>query len=68
MGLLSTNTQNYKGIRNDVSAYEQKPIKIDYFNETEEKEIKEGIEKRKLKRREVTQNNKLLKKKDTRGR
>ena len=68
MGLLSTNTQNYKGIRNDVSGYEQKPIKIDYFNETEEKEIKERIEKRKLKRREVTQNNKLLKKKDTRGR
>ena len=68
MGLLSTNTQNYKGIRNDVSACEQKPIKIDYFNETEEKEIKERIEKRKLKRREVTQNNKLLKKKDTRGR
>ena len=42
---------------------EQKPIKIDHFNDEEEKEVKERVEKRKLKRREVTEKNKLLKKK-----
>ena len=48
--------------------YKQKPIKTDDFNETKEKEIKERVEKRKIKRREVVANNKLLKKKkETRG-
>ena len=39
--------------------YQQKPIKIDDFNEAEEKEIKECIEKQKIKQREVTEKNKL---------
>ena len=44
--------------------FEQKQIKIDDdFNETEEKEIKECVEKRKLKMREVAEKNTLLKKK-----
>ena len=30
--------------------FEQKPIKIDHFNEAEEKEVKERVEKRKLKK------------------
>ena len=33
--------------------YEQKPIKIDEFNEAEEKEVKQRIEKQKIKRREI---------------
>ena len=45
-----------------TGAIEQKPIKIDDFNEEEEKEIKEWVEKRKIKRIEVAQNNELLKK------
>ena len=43
--------------------YKQKPIKIDDFNEVEEKEGKERVEKRKIKRREVAEKNKLLKEK-----
>ena len=61
--MLSKNPQSHEGVRNEVSVYEQKPIKIDDFNEIEEKKIKERVEKRKMKRREVTENNKLLKKK-----
>ena len=44
--------------------YEKKPVKIDDFNEAEEKEVKERIEKRKQKRREAAENNKFLKKKN----
>ena len=57
MELLSKNPPRLPEIRNDVLVYKQKPIKIYYFNETDER-----IEKRKLKRREVAENNKLLKK------
>ena len=64
MEMLSKNPQSHEGVSNEVSVYEQKPIKIDDFNEIEEKEIKERVEKRKMKRREVTENNKLLKKKE----
>ena len=39
--------------------YEQKPVKVDDSNETDEKEMKEHVEKRKRKRREVAENNKL---------
>ena len=64
MELLSKNPQNYEKIRYDVLLFEQKQIKIDDdFNETEEKEIKECVEKRKLKMREVAEKNTLLKKK-----
>ena len=49
--------------RNEISAYEQKPIKICDFNKAGEKEIKERVEKRKIKRREVDENNTLKKKK-----
>ena len=62
--MLSKKPQSHEGVSNEVSVYEQKPIKIDDFNEIEEKEIKERVEKRKMKRREVTENNKLLKKKE----
>ena len=62
MEMLRKNPQSHEGVSNEVSVYEQKPIKIDDFNEIEEKKIKERVEKRKMKRREVTENNKLLKK------
>ena len=65
--MLSKIPQSHERVRNEVSVYEQKPIKIDDFNEIEEKEIKERVEKRKMKRREVTENNKLLKKKEQEG-
>ena len=37
MQLLGKSHQNFEEIRNDVSVYEQKPIKIDDFNEAEKK-------------------------------
>ena len=42
--------------------FEQKPVDIDVFNEEEEKIVKERVEKCKIKRREVAEKNKLLKK------
>ena len=47
--------------RNESFVFEQKPMKIDMFNDEEEKEIKERIEKRKKKRQEVAEKNKALK-------
>ena len=61
--MLGKNPQKYEGVCNETSVYEQKPIKIDDFNEAEEKEIKEPVQKRKIKRIQVAENNKLLKKK-----
>ena len=67
MKLLGESPKNYEEISNDVLVCKQKPIKIDDFNEAEQKEIKDHVEKRKLKRREVAEINKLLtKKKETR--
>ena len=60
---VAKNPKNYEKIRNKTYVYEQKPIKVDDFNEIEEKEVKEWVEKRKQRRREVAENNKLLKKK-----
>lgn len=47
-----------------TNTFEQKPIKIDGFNDEEEKEVKERVEKTKMKRREVAEKNKLLKRKE----
>ena len=47
---------NYEGICNKTCLYEQKPVKIDDFNKAEEKEVKERVEKRKKKKREVAEN------------
>ena len=62
---LGKNPENYETIPNETNIYEQKPINVDDFNEVEEKEVKERVEKQK--RREVAEKNKLLKKKKTRG-
>ena len=42
---LGKNPQNHENVRNETDVYEQKPIKIDDFNEAEEKEVKECVEK-----------------------
>ena len=44
---LGKNSHNYEEIRDETCAYEQKPINIDDFNENEEKEVKERVEKEK---------------------
>lgn len=59
---IGKNPDNYDSIRNETNIYEQKPINIDGFNDVEESEFRECIEKRKQKRREVAEKNKLLKK------
>ena len=41
------NPQNYKNAYAETSVFEQKPIKIDDFNEAEEKEAKELVKKEK---------------------
>lgn len=61
MEMLGKNPKSHEVIRNEVSVYEKQTIEIDDFDETEEKEIKERVEKIKI--REVAENNKLLKKK-----
>ena len=53
---LGKHPHNYAEIRDETCVYEQKPIKIDVFNEDEEKEVKERFEKRKQKRKEVAEN------------
>ena len=50
---LGKNPQNYENFCNETDVYEQKPIKIYDFNKAEEKEIKERVEKQKIKRRAV---------------
>ena len=60
--MLCKNPENYEKIPNKTNIYEQKPINIDDFNEVEENKIKERVEKRKQKRREVAGKNKQLKK------
>lgn len=60
---MGKNSHNYEEIRNETCVYEQKPIKIDEFNETGEKEVKERIERRKQKRTKVAESNKLFFKK-----
>ena len=58
------NSENYETTHNETNLYEEKPINIDDFNEVEEKEVKENVEKRKVKRGEVAEKNTLLKKKE----
>ena len=59
---LGKNPNNYENIRKETNIYEQKPINIDDFNDSEEADVKERVEKQK-KLREVAENNQFLKKK-----
>ena len=59
---LGKNTYNHEGVHNETFVYEQKPTEIDEFHKTEEKKVKERVEKTKYKRREVAEGNKFLKK------
>ena len=55
------NPKNYTIERNELFAFEQKPIENDIFNDEEEKEINERVEKRKNKQQEVAEKNNALK-------
>lgn len=58
---LGKNLLNYESTQNETSVFEQKPVRIQEFNEAGEKEITECLERRKKKRREVAENSKLKK-------
>ena len=60
---MGKNPANYETIRKETNIYEQKPVNIDDFNEAEKVELKQGVEKRKGKRRIVAEKNKLVKNK-----
>ena len=61
---LGKNLENSETIRNERNIYEQKPVNVDDFNEVEEKDMKEKVEKQKQERREVAEKNKLLKERE----
>ena len=63
MRAMVKNPINYENIRKETNIYEQKPTKIDDYNDAEEAEVKEHVQKRKEKRKNVAEKNKLLKKK-----
>ena len=44
---IEKNPQNYESIHNETCVYEQKPIKIVDFHETEEKKLKNVLKKEK---------------------
>ena len=60
---LGKNPHNYESVCNETSVYEQKPTKIDDFNDAEEKEVKEHVQKRKKKEEKLLKINLLKKKK-----
>ena len=62
MRAMVKNPINYENIRKETNIYEQKPTKIDDFNDAEEAEAEEHVQKRKEKRKNVAEKNKLLKK------
>ena len=63
MRSIGKNPSNYENIRKETNTYKQELINTDDFNDSEEAEVKERVNKRKLKQREMAVNNKLLKKK-----
>ena len=60
---IGKNPANYETIWKETNIFEQKSVNIDNFNDSEEAEVKERIEKQK-KRRKVAEKNKLLKKRE----
>ena len=64
---MGENPQNYESVHNETSVYKQKPIKIDDFNDAEEKENKKHVGKRKIKRREVAEKKFFFKKTKTKN-
>ena len=60
MGSMGKRPNNYENIGKETKT---KAYKLWQFNESEEAEVKERVNKQKLKRRKIAENNKLLKKK-----
>ena len=57
---MEKNPINYENIRTETNIYEQKPVNVDDFNESEEAHVKDRVEKRKEKRRKIAEKNKLF--------
>ena len=47
MRSMGKNAINYENIRKETNIYEQKPVNVDDFNDPEEANVKEQVEKRK---------------------
>ena len=60
MGSMGKRPNNYENIGKETKT---KAYKLWQFNESEEAEVKEWVNKQKLKPRKIAENNKLLKKK-----
>ena len=56
---MGKNSINYETVRKETHVYEQKTVSIDDFNEAEEAEVKERIEKQKAKQQGLAGNKKL---------
>ena len=57
---LSKEPCNFTKERNETFKFEQKPLDIDDFNNTEEEEVYEKIEERKKKRRKIAEKKKQI--------
>ena len=64
---LGKNPENYENIHKETNIYEQKPVTIGDLIQVEENQVKERVEKKRQKRPEVAEQNKLLKKKKERN-
>ena len=57
---MGKNPAKLESVRKETNIYEQKPINIDDFNESEEAEVKQLVENRKQKRHEVAEKSKIF--------
>ena len=57
---MGKNPAKLESVRKETNIYEQKPINIDDFNESEEAEVKQRVENRKQKRHEVAEKSKIF--------
>ena len=57
---MGKNPAKLESVRKETNIYEQKPINIDDYNESEEAEVKQLVENRKKKRHEVAEKSKIF--------
>ena len=67
MNICGKNPQNYVPERSKTCVFEKKGVGIDIFNEEEQRIVKERVEKCKIKRKEVAEKNKDLRKRKSRA-
>ena len=63
MRSMGKNSINYENIRKETNIYEQKPVNVDDFNDSEEADVKERVGKRKKKTKRGSRKKQTFKKK-----